>query len=59
MYNETIDTLTKYYDRLDAVAKALLEREHLNREEFEAIMKGETIPTKKDLIEPNTKKISE
>lgn len=43
MYNETLDTINKYYDRLDAVAKALLVREHLNREEFEAIMRGEDI----------------
>lgn len=43
MYKETLDTLTRYYDKLDAVAKALLVKEHLNREEFEAIMKGEVV----------------
>lgn len=56
MYKETLDTITKYYDRLDAVAKALLEKEHLNREEFEAIMKGEDILSEKveEIVEEKT-----
>lgn len=51
MYKETLETITKYYDKLDAVAKALLAREHLNREEFEAIMKGEPIPAESEEVE--------
>ena len=56
LYKETLDTITKYYDRLDAVAKALLEKEHLNREEFEAIMKGEDILSEKveEIVEEKT-----
>ena len=48
--------ISKYYDRLDAVAKALLEKEHLNREEFEAIMKGEDILSEKveEIVEEKT-----
>ena len=43
MYAETIKMLQENYDSLDRVAKALLEKETLNREDFEAIMRGEDI----------------
>ncbi|NLL42923.1 MAG: ATP-dependent metallopeptidase FtsH/Yme1/Tma family protein [Firmicutes bacterium] len=48
-YQEAMDLLTKYRDKLDAVAEALLERETLNREEFLALMEGEELT---DLDEP-------
>ena len=35
--------LQENYDSLDRVAKALLEKETLNREDFEALMRGEDI----------------
>ena len=43
MYAETIKMLQENYDSLDKVAKALLEKETLNREDFEALMRGEDI----------------
>lgn len=68
MYAETLDMLQKNYDSLDRVAKALLEKETLNREDFEAIMRGENIfeeatskeeevELKKDKVEFETEKI--
>ncbi len=39
--------LTSYRPQLDAVAQALLDRETLDREEFLAIMRGETLPSEK------------
>lgn len=38
------DILSQNRDKMDDVVKALLERETLNREEFLAIMAGETLP---------------
>ncbi len=35
-----MEILTQHRDKLDAVAQALLEKETLTREEFEAIMEG-------------------
>ena len=43
MYAETIKMLQENYGSLDRVAKALLEKETLNREDFEALMRGEDI----------------
>lgn len=43
MYAETIKMLQENYDSLDRVSKALLEKETLNREEFESLMRGEDI----------------
>lgn len=49
MYTETIKMLQENYNSLDRVAKALLEKETLNREDFEALMRGEDIfKTKED-----------
>ena len=42
-YTETLDMIKKNYQYLDNVAKALLEKETLVREEFEAIMQGKTL----------------
>ena len=42
-YAETLDMIKQNYQHLDNVAKALLEKETLVREEFEAIMKGKTL----------------
>ena len=38
------DLLTTHREKLDAVVKALLERETLSREDFLAVMAGETLP---------------
>lgn len=57
MYSETLTTLRDNYDKLDRLAKTLLEKEHVNREEFEAIMQDKPLPTeevKKDEIETPT-----
>ncbi len=47
--------MTDYRDKLDAVTKALIERETLTGEEFEAILKGEELPPlfNKDNNDPN------
>ena len=42
-YTESLDMIKKNYQYLDNVAKALLEKETLVREEFEAIMQGKTL----------------
>ena len=39
-------TLTEHMDQLHALAQALMEREKLNEAEFNAIMKGETLPAR-------------
>lgn len=43
MYNETVNLLAANKDKLIAVAETLLIKETLNRNEFEAIMRGETL----------------
>ena len=45
MYDETLSTLRTNYDKLDRLAKALLEKEHINREEFEALMENRPLPS--------------
>ena len=41
-------TLTEHLDQLHALAQALIEREKLNEAEFNAIMRGEHLPPRKD-----------
>ena len=41
-------TLTEHIDQLHALAQALIEREKLNEAEFNAIMRGEHLPPRKD-----------
>ena len=43
-YNRACELLTDNRDKLTAVAEALLERETLNRSEFEMVMNGEELP---------------
>jgi cell division protease FtsH len=43
-HQRATELLTMHRDKLDAVVRALLERETLNREEFLAVMAGETLP---------------
>ena len=45
-YQKACDLLTENRDKLDAVAQSLLERDTLNRAEFEAVMRGEELPPK-------------
>lgn len=40
--------LVSHRDKLDAISEALLDRETLDREEFLALMRGETLPAKKN-----------
>lgn len=47
MYNETLKALTDNYDKLDKVAKYLLENERMSREEFEAVMEDRPLPGEK------------
>ena len=42
-YQETLKLLRDNFDKLDVIAKALLEKETLNRGEFEALMNGKTL----------------
>ena len=42
-YQETLKLLRYNFDKLDVIAKALLEKETLNRGEFEALMNGKTL----------------
>ena len=41
-------TLTEHIDQLHALAQALMEREKLNKKEFNAVMAGETLPPRED-----------
>ena len=41
-------TLTEHIDQLHALAKALMEREKLNEQEFNTIMSGGTLPPRED-----------
>lgn len=43
-HQRAIDMLSTHREKLDAVVQALLERETLSREEFLAVMAGETLP---------------
>lgn len=43
-YKRTEDILNEHMDMLHVVAKALIEREKLERDEFEALMRGEELP---------------
>ena len=45
-------TLTEHIDQLHALAQALIEREKLNEAEFNAIMRGEHLPSRRDSGEP-------
>ena len=45
-YAKACELLTQNRDKLTAVAEALLDRDTLNRAEFEAIMRGEPLPPK-------------
>ncbi|MDU1912304.1 ATP-dependent zinc metalloprotease FtsH [Fusobacterium sp.] len=62
-YQETLKLLEDNFDKLDIVAKALLEKETLNREEFEALMNGKTLAelaaTKKEAEEIKANEIIE
>ena len=42
-YKESIDLLSKNIDKLECVAKALMEREKLSGEEFEILFAGGTL----------------
>ncbi len=42
-YQRALNVLTEHRDKLEAVTQALLERETLTRDQFEAIMKGEPL----------------
>ena len=43
-YDRTKNILTEHIDRLHSVAKALIEREKIDGDEFKALMNGETLP---------------
>lgn len=42
-YQRAVELLTQHRDKLDAVAEALLDKETITREEFEAIMEGRSL----------------
>ena len=43
-YKKACDLLVENRDKLNTVAEALLERDTINRQEFDALMRGETLP---------------
>ena len=45
-YNRACELLTDNRDKLTAVAESLLDRDTLNRAEFEMVMRGEELPPK-------------
>ena len=47
-YENCRRTLTEHIDQLHALAKALMEREKLNEQEFNTIMAGGTLPPRED-----------
>lgn len=47
-YKTAVDSLTEHIDILHRVAKALLERETINSDEFEALFRGEELGEKKE-----------
>jgi hypothetical protein len=46
--------LTEYKDLLDKVAKALLERETLTREDIEVLRRGDQLPPRTPIMPPPT-----
>jgi cell division protease FtsH len=53
-YQRAMEILTQHRDKLDAVAQALLEKETLTREEFEAIMEGRELENIEEVKVPVT-----
>jgi ATP-dependent Zn proteases len=53
-YDRAMKLLSENRDKLEAVAEALLERDTLNRAEFEAVMRGEPLPepTESEKLQP-------
>ncbi len=51
-YARAKEAMAAHRDKLDAIAEALLERETLGREEIEAIMKGEPLPPREQIVIP-------
>ena len=53
-YQRACELLTQNRDKLTAVAEALLDRDTLNRQEFETVMAGEELPpkTEAEKVEP-------
>ena len=53
-YQRACELLTENRDRLTAVAETLLDRDTLNRKEFEMVMAGEELPpkTEAEKVEP-------
>jgi cell division protease FtsH len=58
LYDKTRETLTSHRDRIEAIAKALLQFETLDGIDVERIMKGEhlTKPTVGDLLDKENKR---
>ena len=54
-YQRACQLLRDHQDKLTAVAEALLERDTLNRAEFEAVMNGEELPpmTEAEQLQPD------
>ena len=60
-YERACQLLTENRDRLTAVAETLLDRDTLNRQEFEMVMRGEELPpkTEAEQVQPNEEPVSE
>ena len=51
-YNRAESILTEHRDQLDALAALLIEREKLDRDEFELFMSGKSLPEGRSSVEP-------
>ena len=51
-YARSMDILNAHRDKLDTMTDALLDRETLDREEIEAIMRGEPLPERERVVIP-------
>ena len=60
-YERACQLLTESRDKLTAVAESLLDRDTLNRQEFEMVMRGEELPpkTEAEQVQPSEEPVSE
>ncbi len=53
-YTRATETLTEHMALLHSVAKSLLDRETLTREDFDVLMRGDTLPPRAPTVPPTT-----
>jgi cell division protease FtsH len=50
-YERVLDLIQDHHDKLEQVVKVLLERETLHADEFETLMRGESLPEEEVVVE--------